>query len=84
MPATISPLYGAWPGSSPGGGIPLVGADNLLNPENLMTHVILTRFGDERTVTIPTQQNFQDFLKVIRTLEPDRRWQISESWEVQA
>jgi hypothetical protein len=53
-----------------------------LNPENLMTHVILTRFGDERTVTIPTQKSFQDFLKVIRTLEPDRRWQISESWEV--
>jgi hypothetical protein len=47
-----------------------------------MTHVILTRFGDERTVTIPTQKSFQDFLKVIRTLEPDRRWQISESWEV--
>lgn len=49
-----------------------------------MTNVILSRFGTEKTVTIPTQQGFQDFLKMVRIYEPDRRWQITESWEVEA
>ena len=54
--------------------------DNLLNLK-IMTHVLLTRFGDDRHIEFPTQTNFQTFLKMVRTIEPDRRWQIFESWE---
>jgi hypothetical protein len=56
--------------------------DNSILKIDTMTTVLLTRFGDERTITIPTQADFQGFLKAIRAVEPDRRWQIAESWEV--
>jgi hypothetical protein len=46
-----------------------------------MTYVILFNGFDERTIAFPIQTDFQGYLKKVRELEPDRRWQISESWE---
>jgi hypothetical protein len=55
--------------------------DDLLNPENRMTHVILAKGPDEKHISFPTPPNFQAYLKQVRTLEPDRRWEIVEAWD---
>jgi hypothetical protein len=46
-----------------------------------MTHVILTRNGDDKYIEFPIQPTFQSFLTKVRALEPDRTWEIFESWE---
>jgi hypothetical protein len=46
-----------------------------------MTFVLLTRDDDEKTIEFPTQPTFTAHLARIRRLVPDRRWQISESWD---
>jgi hypothetical protein len=46
-----------------------------------MTYVLLTRGDDEQTIEFPTVPSFQAWLKKIRELVPDRRWEITESWE---
>ena len=47
----------------------------------IMTFVLLTRNDDEKTIEFPTPEKFQDYLKQVRRIEPDRRWQIAESWD---
>ena len=46
-----------------------------------MTYVLLTRDDDEKTIEFPTEPTFRALLKRIRELEPDRRWEITESWD---
>jgi len=54
--------------------------ENLLNLK-IMTHVILSNGFDERHIAFPTLERFQDYLKRVRQIEPDRRWAILESWD---
>ena len=46
-----------------------------------MTFVLLTRDDDEKTIEFPTEETFRALLKRVRQIEPDRRWQITESWD---
>ena len=46
-----------------------------------MTHVILSNGLDEKHIEFPTPKSFQDYLKQVRQIEPDRRWEISEAWD---
>ena len=46
-----------------------------------MTYVLLTRNEDEKTIEFPTQPTFTAHLALIRQLEPDRRWEITEEWD---
>jgi len=46
-----------------------------------MTHVILSNGFDEKHIEFPTPERFQDYLKQVRRLVPDRRWEIAESWD---
>jgi hypothetical protein len=46
-----------------------------------MTYVLLTRGDHEKTIEFPTEPIFAVHLKRIREIEPDRRWQISETWD---
>ena len=48
---------------------------------DLMTYVLLTRNDDEKTIEFPTQPSFTAHLALIRQLEPDRRWEITEEWD---
>jgi hypothetical protein len=46
-----------------------------------MTYVLLTRNDDEKTIEFPTEESFTAHLKRVREIEPDRRWQIAETWD---
>jgi hypothetical protein len=46
-----------------------------------MTHVILSNGIDEKHISFPTTTDFPSYLKAIRSIEPDRRWEITEAWD---
>lgn len=47
-----------------------------------MLNVLLVHTsGDEKIVTV-TALTFSECVKAVRDQEPDRRWQIFESWEI--
>jgi hypothetical protein len=46
-----------------------------------ITHVTLTNGDDDKHVSFPTPETFAEFLSQVREIEPDRRWEIFESWE---
>ena len=56
-------------------------ASNPLTRYTHMTYVILSNGLDEKTIEFPTPTTFQDYLKQVRQIEPDRRWEISEAWD---